>query len=91
MWRKIDSDTRRNLKNNAFNWIETYSKTQWAEKPIAEIDESMRLGHVFVVRDTGLNEGWDWNLDSVEKIKIGPSPVEVQGERHTHTYFSYLC
>ena len=79
MWRKIGRDTQELLDNDDFGWVESYTKSEWMQRPIADIDKSMERGHVMVVRQTGLDEGWNWDIDSVNRVKIGPSMVDVQG------------
>lgn len=75
----IDEDARDlNLPEDAY-WIESYTSAEWANKPLEEIEKSMDRGHVFVIRNTTLNEGWDFDMRSATKIKTGTAPAEVQG------------
>lgn len=80
----IDRATR-NLNIPAdTNWLETYSLSEWNERPIEEIEKSMKLNHAFIIRSTGLNAGWNFDMRSATKIKGGPQLVEVQGTPITH-------
>lgn len=58
---------------------------EWNDRTLEQLDTTMNLGHVIVIRDTKINEGWDFNMRNASRIRSGPNKVEVQGKPHERT------
>lgn len=82
MLKTIDSDARKLDIPKDTSWIETYSLSDWNTREVDDIEESIKRNHVFVIRDTNLNVGWNFDMRSAAKVKGGPEPVEVQGAQY---------
>lgn len=79
MLKTIDRDARNLDIPKDTSWIETYSLNDWNTRALEDIEKSIRKNHVFVIRDTQLNAGWNFDVRSATKVKGGPAPCEVQG------------
>lgn len=80
LFRKIDHDMRKHMiQESPPDWLQTYSLQEWQELDIEAIDENMRVGKCMLIRDTKLNVGWNYDMDSAVRIKSGASLLDVQG------------
>lgn len=52
---------------------------EWNARTLTQLDASMDLRHVIIIRDAKVNDGWDFNMRCAAKIRSGPNKVEVQG------------
>ncbi|KZV61101.1 hypothetical protein PENSPDRAFT_671229 [Peniophora sp. CONT] len=79
LFKTIDHDTRALLGTKTdVEWVETYSLKEWNDRSLDKIEASMHLGHVMLIRDSGVNGDYAWDMRSATKIKSGANPLECQ-------------
>lgn len=78
--RTVDKDmvARYECGDNTEDWLKTFSMQEWNELPTSELRLNMKWGVCMLIHDTGLNAGWDWNMQSACRLKTGASFVDTQ-------------
>lgn len=67
------------IEKDETDWVVPFSLTDWYKEPIEKIEERLGEGRVMIIRNTGLDSGWDFDMPSASRILSGASWVEAQG------------
>lgn len=84
LFKTIDKQTRSMLDaEQDIEWVVPFTITEWYQEDIENIDDLLEQGHVLVIRNSGLDAGWSYNMASASRIISGAGEVEVQGAPST--------
>ena len=68
-------------------WLTVYSLEEFDKAKTRDLEDAWKDGRFMIIRKTGLNKGWEFDMKSASKITSPSDLVEVQGTlcRVSHT------